>query len=343
MGGNSMANDSMDDDQSASATQLLDFEPDTATFYDDVIEGLGRQPRSLPCKYFYDERGSQLFEQICELDEYYVTRTELAIMRRHAADMARQIGQGVMLVEYGSGASIKTRLLLDELIDPVAYVPVDISREHLQQSAAHLAGLFPDIEVLPVCADFTDDFSLPESKRKPTHNAVYFPGSTIGNFQPEEAKRMLAQIVELCGCGGGLLLGIDLQKETRVLEAAYNDAEGVTAAFNLNLLDRINRELDGDIQTDQFEHHAEYNADKNRVELSLVSLRNQTATVGDTEFEFGEGELIHTEHSHKYTIDGFAELAAEVGLTLRQHWTDADRRFAVLHLVILDESDSQQG
>lgn len=320
----------------AGAADVLDFAPDTDTFLDDVVSGLSTRPRSLPCKYFYDERGAQLFDEICQLDEYYVTRTELAIMRRYAHEMAEQIGEGVMLVEYGSGASTKTRLLLEALVDPVAYVPVDISREQLEATSDRLADQFPGVEILPVCADFTDKFSLPTATREPTHDAVYFPGSTIGNFRPHEAEAMLRRIVDLCGCGGGLLIGVDLQKETHVLESAYNDSEGVTAAFNLNLLDRINRELEGEIDVEQFEHHARYNETECRVELSLVSQRDQTVRVGDEEFAFAEGESIHTEYSHKYTIESFAELAAKAGLTLRKAWTDERERFAVLHLAILD-------
>lgn len=316
------------------AAEVLDFGPGADTFHQDVVAGLCGRPRSLPCKYFYDQRGSQLFDRICELDEYYVTRTELAITRRHADEMAAQVGPGVMLVEYGSGASTKTRLLLSALQDPAAYVPVDISREHLQQSADRLAARFPGLEVLPVCADFTADFSLPVSAGEPTHNAVYFPGSTIGNFRPAEAQAMLRRIVRLCGCGGGLLIGVDLQKEPDVLESAYNDSQGVTAAFNLNLLDRINRELEADIDVDQFAHRAVYNKDQCRVELSLVSECDQTVRVGDHRFDFAAGESIHTEYSHKYTVSSFGELAAEAGLTLRRHWTDQRQRFAVMHLAI---------
>ncbi len=319
-----------------SSAPLLDFEPATQAFFDDVIEGLSRDEKALPCKYFYDERGSQLFDQICDLDEYYLTRTELSIMQRHAGEIAKQIGPGVMLVEYGSGSSIKTRLLLDQLEAPAAYVPVDISREHLWDSANRLLKAYPGLEVLPVCADFTTDFQLPESQQTPTHNAVYFPGSTIGNFQPEVAQAMLTRIVQLCGCGGGLVVGVDLQKDVTTLESAYDDCEGVTADFNLNLLGRINRELDGDIQVDQFEHRARYNPTKSRIEISLVSRCEQTIAVRDETFEFAQGESIHTEYSHKYTVEGFAKLAAGAGLTLRKHWTDDQQRFAVLHLVVTD-------
>ncbi|MCG8449364.1 MAG: L-histidine N(alpha)-methyltransferase [Pirellulales bacterium] len=322
--------------ESSTGTKLLDFEPPVETFYDDVVAGLSSQPRSLPCKYFYDERGSKLFDQICELDEYYLTRTELSIMSRYAEEMAAQIGPSVMLVEYGSGSSIKTRILLDHLRSPVAYVPVDISRDHLRHSADNLAMMFPDIEVLSVCADFTEDFELPVSRRESTHNAVYFPGSTIGNFQPEAAQAILSRLVNLCGCGGGLLLGIDLQKDRKTLESAYNDDAGVTAAFNLNLLGRINRELDGDIRMDQFAHRAHYNEALNRVEIALVSQCDQTLNIGHRSFDLAAGESIHTEYSHKYTIDGFAELAAVAGLTLRKAWTDPQNRFAVLYFAILD-------
>lgn len=313
---------------------LLDLESAQRVFYEDVVAGLNDRPRTLPCKYFYDERGSKLFDQICDLDEYYLTRTELAIMEQYAGEMAEQIGPGVMLIEYGSGSSVKTRILLDHLDDPIAYIPVDISGDHLEQTAMSLADRYPEIEILPVAADFTTQFSLPVPRNRPTHNAVYFPGSTIGNFRAEAAKEMLERIVRLCGCGGGLLIGIDLQKDTDIIEQAYNDSEGVTAEFNLNLLHRINRELDADIQVDQFAHQANYDEREGRVEIDLVSRREQSFTVGEESFSFAHGEAIRTEYSCKYTVEGFAELAASAGLELHKYWTDADRLFAVLHLVI---------
>ena len=317
-------------------TTLLDFEPATETFQNDIVAGLSAYPRTLPCKYFYDERGSQLFDEICELDEYYLTRSEISIMKKHAPEMADQIGPGVMLVEYGSGSSIKTRLLLDHLQDPAAYVPVDISRDHLQRTANDLSRAYPHIEVLPVCADFTAEFDLPISKRRPTHSAIYFPGSTIGNFQPRSARAMLSRIAPLCGTGGGLLIGIDLQKDVDIIESAYNDAQGVTAEFNLNILGRINRELDGEFDLDQFEHQAVYNDELGRVEIYLVSQCDQAVTVGGESFEFADGETICTEYSHKYTVNGFAEMAAEVDLELHRYWTDERQRFAVLHLAVSD-------
>ena len=315
-------------------TDLLDFEPDVDRFYTDVVEGLSRRPRTLPCKYFYDEIGSQLFDQICELDEYYLTRAELSIMQKYGTEMAHQIGGEVMLVEYGSGSSVKTRILLDALVDPVAYVPVDISRDHMQRTADRLAFAYPEMEVLPVCADFTQPFELPKSERVPKHNAVYFPGSTIGNFLPSAAATILRQIVDLCGCGGGLLIGIDLQKDPSVIEAAYNDAEGVTAAFNLNLLQRINRELGGNIRVEDFEHRAIYNALHGRVDIDLVSRRQQKIEIGEFVCHVEAGEAIRTEFSHKYTIASFQRLASEAGLLLRRYWTDEQRHFAVLHFVV---------
>jgi dimethylhistidine N-methyltransferase len=316
-------------------TILVDFEPSTQVFLSDILQGMRKRPRSLPCKYFYDEIGSRLFDEICELEEYYLTRTELEVMQRFAGEMTEQIGPGVRLVEYGSGSSIKTRILLDHLERPVAYVPVDISREHLQRTADELSVAYPDIEILPVCADFMERFDLPEPDRTPTHSAVYFPGSTIGNFQPADALRMLARIAPLCGTGGGLLIGIDLHKDVEIIEAAYNDKHGVTAEFNLNLLHRINRELEADFDTDNFSHRAVYNTDLKRVEIDLVSDVAQTVCIDTELFEFKAGEAICTEYSHKYTIDGFADMAGDVGLTLRRHWMDDDALFGVLHFALM--------
>jgi dimethylhistidine N-methyltransferase len=306
-----------------------------AEFLTDVLTGLQASPKSLPSKYLYDERGSRLFDEICLLDEYYLTRTEDQIIKQYAQEMADQIGPGVMLVEYGSGSSTKTTALLNRLAEPIAYVPVDISREHLGRTALSLAAAFPQIEILPVCADFTQAFSLPVSSRLPTHSAVFFPGSTIGNFQRPAALAMLEQIAQLCGRGGGLLIGIDLQKEVLALESAYNDARGVTAEFNLNILRHINRELAGNFEQNQFEHRAVYDGDENRIEISLVSCCQQQVAVGEETFLLEEDEAIITEYSHKYTIEGFASLAAEVGLTLRRSWTDDKQLFAVLHFALL--------
>lgn len=302
-------------------------------FLEDVIDGLSKSQKQLPCKYFYDERGSQLFDQICEVDEYYLTRTEQQIMLDHAEEMADQLGSQIMLVEFGSGSSIKTQVLLNALEDPVAYVPIDISEEHLLKTTSRLRRRYPDIEILPLVTDFTQSFELPVSARKPSHAAVYFPGSTIGNFTPQAAAEMLVRISGMLGPQGGLLIGIDLQKDPTIIEAAYNDAEGVTDEFNLNVLHRVNRELDADFDVDQFHHKAIYNPLAERVEIFVVSQCDQTVNLNDHEFEFTEGEHILTEYSHKYTIDGFVKLASQADFTLHRYWKDKNDLFAVLHLV----------
>ena len=222
------------------------------------------------------------------------------------------------------------------MIDPIAYVPVDVSREHLHDTAADLADAYPHIDVLPVCADFTRDFELPAAGRLETHDAVYFPGSTIGNFEPPEVTRLLQQIVSLCGTGGGLLIGIDLQKDVDILTAAYNDSLGVTAQFNLNVLHRINRELGANFKVDDFRHVAIYNQTVGRIELYLESLLQQTVELEEHHFSFAAGERICTEYSHKYTIDGFAAIAESVGLMLRRQWLDENEYFAVLHFALLE-------
>ncbi len=310
------------------------------TFLVDVLAGLRATPKQLPCKYFYDSRGSELFDRICHLDEYYLTRSELAIMDRFASEMGLQIGSGAMLVEYGSGSSVKTRYLLDALPDAAAYVGVDVSGQHLQQAALELARDYPRIEILSVCADFTGDFDLPIPKRRATHTAVYFPGSTIGNFVPAQASELLTRIARLCGRDGGLLIGIDLKKDPATIEAAYNDRAGVTAQFNLNLLDRINRELGADFNLSLFSHHARYNRDLGRIEMYLVSRCAQVVTIGDEKIEFDVGETICTEYSHKYSVNEFASIAAASGLALHREWTDSKQHFAVLHFAVANEFQS---
>ena len=306
-------------------------------FLNDVILGLSREQRTLPSSYLYDQRGSQLFDQICELDEYYLTRTELAIMQDHAAEMAQQLDDGVLLVELGSGSSVKTRLLLDACQDfAAAYVPIDISAEHLHDTAEQLRDAYPDLEILPKVADFTRNFELPESSESSTHTAVYFPGSTIGNLLPGVAGRLMGRISRMVGKGGGLLIGIDLQKDPGIILPAYDDARGVTAEFSLNYLKRMNEELDADFDIEAFEHRAIYNDDLGRVEISLVSQASQVVTIENAQFQFEPGDSILTEYSHKYTVDGFCEFASEFGFACHRHWTDAKGLFAVLHLVVED-------
>ncbi len=311
---------------------LHDLEPSTQSYRDEVIAGLRQSPKRLPCKLFYDERGSELFEEICQLDEYYLTRTELSIMYDHAAAMAARIGAGAVLIELGSGASVKTRILLDHLRSPAAYVPVDISRDHLRQTAVALSDDYPELQVAPVCADFTSQVELPDELANRSPRVVYFPGSTVGNFPPREAVELLRNIRRLCSADGGLLIGFDRQKDVSVLEAAYNDAHGVTAQFNLNILRRINRELDADFDEAAFEHRAFYNRDLGRVEIYLVSRREQHVRIADEGFAFAAGEAICTEYSYKFSLDGFQRLAIDSGYCVDQFWSDEDEMFTVLYL-----------
>ena len=303
----------------------------TDRFRADVLAGLARPHKRLPAKYFYDAAGSALFDRICELPEYYPTRTELGILAAHAADMADRLGPDCLLIELGAGSLTKVRFLLDHLRRAAGYVPVDVSGEHLASAARTLAADYPHLSVRPVAADFTTPFAVPPLAAR--RRVVYFPGSTLGNFTPAEADALLTRVAALVGPGGGLLLGVDLVKPIEVLEAAYNDAAGVTAAFNKNLLARINRELGGDFDPAAFRHHAFYNAAESRIEMHLVSTRPQRATVGGAGFDFRGGEGIHTENSHKYDVGELSERATACGLTLRAQWTDERNYFAVLEFV----------
>jgi L-histidine N-alpha-methyltransferase len=305
-------------------------------FRADVLRGLRAPKKELPCKYFYDEAGSALFEQITELEEYYPTRTELGIMERHAAEMAGLLGTRCLLIEYGSGSSLKTRYLLDQLRDPAGYVPIDVSGEYLEDSARVLNEEYPDVEVLPLCADFTRALGLPACRKAATRRVVYFPGSTLGNFAPEAALTLLRQTAALCGCGGGFLLGIDLQKDPRVIEAAYNDRQGVTAAFNRNILVRINRELDADFDVEQFAHKAYYNVAHGRLEMHLVSGCDQVVRIGGRLFSFVKGESIHTENSYKYSVSALTALAETAGYRVERVWMDERQYFSVVYLVPRD-------
>jgi dimethylhistidine N-methyltransferase len=308
--------------------------PPAAAFLRDVLHGLSRPRKELPCKYFYDARGSRLFDQICELEEYYPTRCELAILREQAAAIAGRLGAGCMLIEYGSGSSVKTCLLLDHARELAAYVPVDISGEHLARSARQLSRRYPRLAVVPVCADFTVPFEVPVLRAPEARRVVYFSGSTIGNFTPEESVPLLRNIARVCGPGGVLLIGVDLRKDPRVLEPAYNDGKGVTAAFNLNLLARINRELGGNLRLDRFRHDAFYDAGHGRIEMHLVSLAKQTVRIGQTVVRFAQGETVCTEYSYKYSLEGFAALAAAAGLHVEGVWTDDRNYFSVQYLTV---------
>ena len=295
----------------------------------DVLRGLAQTPKRIPSKYFYDARGSELFEQICEQPEYYLTRTELAILEQSVADIAKAVGPRALLVEYGSGAGIKTRLLLDALDQPVGYVPVEISQSALDASVESLGEEFPDIDMLPVSADFTQPVDLPTPDQAARRTAVFFPGSTLGNFEQREAVALLRTMAIDMGRQGAALIGIDLKKDPAILEAAYNDAAGVTRDFTLNMLVRINRELAADFDLSQFQHRARYNALAGRIETHIVSGIDQVVHVGKQHFVFTEGEAMLVEYSCKYSLEDFAAMAAKAGLRVVRTWSDPRQWFAV--------------
>lgn len=319
---------------STALTAFHDYEPEVDDFATAVSDGLSRPQKAIPAKYFYDKRGSVLFDRICELPEYYVTRTEIALLRSKAPTVAALIGPRAHLVEFGSGSSIKVPILLDALERPAAYTAIDISRQHLLQATAALARTRHGLEVAAVCADYTIPFDLPRPKSEPrARPAVFFPGSTIGNFDPDEAALFLRNTADLLRPhGGAMLVGVDLRKDPAILHAAYNDSQGVTAAFNLNLLVRANRELMGDFDLAAFRHRAYYDAEIGRIEMHLVSSHAQTVRVAGRSFAFAAGETIHTENSYKYTIDGFQSLARRAGFEPARVWTD-DRRLFSLHFL----------
>jgi dimethylhistidine N-methyltransferase len=305
--------------------------PATPDLLSDVITGLSSDPRTLPCKYFYDEQGAALFQKICELPEYYITRTEIDILDRRRAEIASQLGPNIGLIGLGTGAGTKTRVLVEALEKPAVYIPVDISEKQLRKSAAVFRKIFPKLEVLPVCADYLQPVALPSPRHKASRNVVYFPGSTIGNFEPNEALEFLLRIANVAGRGGGLLIGVDLQKDQGVIEAAYNDSAGVTAQFNLNLLVRLNREIGADFDLNQWRHRAIYNSEAGRIEIYLLSATDQTVHIADREFRCRAGEKILTEHSYKHTPEGFIALARQAGFDFVKLWTDDARLFGVFY------------
>lgn len=306
---------------------LTDLQPDRARITADILQGLSMRPRQLPSKYFYDARGSALFEQITRQPEYYPTRTELQLLQDCAADIAGVAGPRLHVVELGSGSGRKTELLLHALADPVAYTPIEISRAALLASIARLAVALPDIEMLPVCADFTRPVQLPEPQREPALRLLFFPGSTLGNFAEPEAVALLQAMRQTMGRDGMALIGIDLHKDPALIEAAYNDAAGVTAAFTLNLLARLNREIGSDFDLDAFQHRARYSVQRLRIETELVSTRAQTVHVAGQRFDFAEGEAMTVEYSHKYTEASFAALVAQAGLRVSARWNARDPAF----------------
>ena len=301
-----------------------------ATFLDDVLHGLGSQPKQMPPKYFYDAIGAELFTQICELEEYYPTRTEIGILQKNATDIATKLGKQAMLIEYGSGSLDKVRILLDALSDPVALCAIDISAEQLKAASKEVQDAYPELEVLAVEADFTQVVPLPSPETSPKAHVAFFPGSTIGNFAPENARDFLAGISETIGVDSLLLIGVDLKKDASRLVAAYDDAKGVTAAFNLNLLQRINRELGGDFDLTLFRHIARYSKVHGRIEMHLESCTDQTVRIGDHAFDFEAGETIHTENSYKFSPYEFQALAQSAGFDHVQSWSDPEDLFGVM-------------
>jgi len=295
----------------------------------EIVAGLRQPEKMISPKYFYDARGSQLFDAITHLPEYYPTETELRIMHDNMAELAALVGEQASLIEYGSGSSRKTRALLENLHDLAVYVPVDISAHHLHESAQKIRSDFLELEILPVVADFTQPFALPSPSVMPLRNVVHFPGSTIGNFTHEAALRLLEVMYGQAGENGALLIGVDLKKDPWIIERAYNDSAGLTAEFNLNMLNHLNREFGFDFDTDYYSHSARYDPAKGRVEMRLISSKKQTVTTGKLEISIAAGEAILTEYSHKYTLDDFAAMASHAGFTVEKVWTDAERLFSV--------------
>lgn len=301
-----------------------------AIFLRDVLDGLSRAQKTLPCQYFYDAAGSDLFEQITELPEYYPTRTETAILQAHAVEIAATLGPNVLLVEYGAGASTKTRILLDTLDEMEGYVPIDVSESFLLETAQRLRADYPALPVHPVVGDFMTRFGLPGDRHG--QPVGFFPGSTIGNLSDEDIVQFMTAARDLLGPDSQFLIGVDLRKDASILVPAYDDAAGVTAAFNLNLLTRMNRELGADFDLSAFAHRAIWNDAASRIEMHLESLHPQTVTLGGRSIAFAAGETIHTENSRKFTIDSLTPLFEQTGWTLNKTWLDDKHYFAVLLL-----------
>ena len=302
-------------------------------FLNDVISGLTQQQKTLPCKYFYDDKGAALFEQITTLQEYYVTRTELSILEQHSKSIAQMLPENLSIIEPGCGSGKKVAYLLAHMANVKTFVPFEISEEMLSYSLAHLSPLFPDLAISPLLGDFTHSQMVKQLTKDTAldsqTNLVYFPGSTLGNFAPVKAIEIMNNFHRLCGVNGYVLIGIDLVKERQVLLDAYNDKAGVTAAFNKNLLQRINNELNGTFNLDNFSHESRFNEQHSRIEMHLVSNCTQSVIINDQQIDFIEGESIHTENSHKYTLESFKQLAAQANLTLEQTWQDDSNYFAL--------------
>lgn len=308
---------------------LYDFAPTVGSLYEEVLAGLRQPNKALPGTLLYDEQGSQLFDKICEQPEYYLTRTELRIMQQSIGEIAAFIGEEAALVEYGSGSSLKTKILLDHLSRLTCYIPIDISKEHLLQAATNLAGRYPQLEILPVCADYSQPFCLPSPSKRAARYVAYYPGSTISHFYPEEAVAFLAQVRTVCGPESVLLIGVDLKKDARVIEPAYNDRAGFSRAFSNNILRHTNARFGADFDPANFAHLAFYNEQQGRVEFYLTSCQPQTVHLQGETIAFAEGERIHLAYSYKYSLAEFAELAAKGGWRIQRVWTDDQQLFSV--------------
>ena len=319
---------------SAGRYEFHDLGPPVGSLLQDVIAGLSASHKAIPPKYFYDARGSQLFDAICELPEYYLTRTELAMLESVGPEIAARIGRDAAIVEYGSGSGRKTAILM-RAVRPATYVAIDISAEQLRSASSALAAMFPGVRVLALCADYTRPLDL--SRIEPLdaqRRVIFFPGSTIGNFTTDEALAFLVNARGVAGPGGAMLVGVDLKKDTAVLHAAYNDAKGVTAAFNLNLLERMNRELRADFDVSAYEHRAYYDPVAGRIEMHLVSTRDQRVSIAGTRFAFTAGESICTEYSYKYSLEEFQALAQRAGFEATHCWLDSQRLFSIHYLTV---------
>lgn len=304
------------------------------SFQRDVLEGLRAVPKRLPSKLLYDERGSQLFDAITHLPEYYLTRTEISIFEEHLPKMAALVGPNALVIEFGTGAGVKTRMLLAALEEPRAYIPIDISQEHLLRSSHALKIEFPTLDIQPLWTDYTDGLALPKVRDGSGRSVIFFPGSTIGNFEPTEATEFLKRCASLVGTNGALLIGFDRAKEKRILDAAYNDSEGVTAEFNLHLIERIAQEFDVSISPNDFEHFAFFNDQESRIEMHLVSRSAQHILLADEEIYFDEGEHIITEYSYKYSEGAFQKLLAASGFKTERSWTDEKNFFEVCYATV---------
>ena len=314
-------------------SRLKKFEPEKEDLIHEVLGGLAKPQKELPSKLFYDRKGSLLFDEICDLDEYYLTRTETSIMTENIDEICSVLGDNCLLIELGSGSSKKIRLLLTGLKNPAGYVPIDISEEHLLNSVQILARDYPRLRIYPISADYTQPFNIPEIEQNPSKKVIYYPGSTIGNFEPAYASEFLNRIACELEKGDGLLIGIDLKKKKKIIEDAYNDQKGVTAEFNLNMLERLNREIGSNFDLNNFEHLAFYNNEHGRIEMHLKSLKNQTVRVNGSSVRYIEGETILTEYSYKFSVGDFEELVSD-SYNLSKIWTDKENKFGILYFTV---------